>query len=104
MGDNKSWWLGLQSRRIDIDKRGGDKVARVVRFYGAWVPDVVYPSLFELQECLRSFGQQRFERLDIPANADTFNTEAHVFEMLRKPALAAKMNWEVGHQNSARRY
>jgi hypothetical protein len=98
VGDNESRMLGLQSGRIDIDKRGGNKVTGIVRFHSAWVPNVVYPSLFELQKCLRSLLQQRFERLDVSANADAFDAEAHIFEVFCKPALAAKMNREVGDQ------
>ena len=104
MGDNESWMLGFQSRRIDINERDGGKVARIVGFNSAWVPDVVDPSLFELQKGLRSLRQQRLEGPDISANADAFDAEAHILEVFCKPRLAAKMNREVGNQNSSCRY
>jgi hypothetical protein len=101
MGYNESWMLGLQSGRIDINKRGGNKVARIVGLHSAWVPDVVHPGFLELQKCLGSLHQQGFKGLDVPANADTLNTEAHIFEVFRESSLAAKVNREVGDQNGS---
>jgi len=104
MRDNKSWVLRLQSGRIDIDERSGYEVAWIVGLYGTGVPNVVYPGLLELQKCRRSLRQQRFERLDVPTNADALDTKAHIFEVLCKSAFTPQMDREMGDQNSPRGY
>ena len=93
--------LGLQSRRIDIDERSDNKVARIVGLHRAWVPNVVHPSFLELQKRFRSLRQQRFEGLDISANADAFDTEAHIFKVFGKSAFATEMDREVSDQDGS---